>query len=212
MEKSVGTKSAHCECYSCQYVAYVGQLTGADISSRRRPLPSNSEKITFSLIRESKLSFSGKPGGSIEIGLAEILHQSDLQPGEGRPSIRCFVFTEAYRVPVTDIVLSLKVKGKDTCKLAMRITESSKNAFSDAVDHLQTLPVEPTAPITTAITNTTSAAGNTVTDLAQSDLAESLETVSETLLGTMAIIVKIGDDIAEVRAHCFNCHALLIAL
>lgn len=119
---------------------------------------------------------------------------------------------EAHDVPITDVILSLKVKGKDTCKLAMRITESSKNALSNAVNQLQTLPAEPTAPIKTAITDAMSSAGDAVTGLAQSDLVESLETVSETLLGTMAIIVKIGDGIAEVCAHYFYYRALLIAL
>ncbi|KZP33650.1 hypothetical protein FIBSPDRAFT_847578, partial [Athelia psychrophila] len=78
-----------------------------------------SEKITFSLIRDGRIlnKSANVSQGLLEINLAELLRLSNREPNE-------------------DIVLSLQLKGKETCKLAMRIIESSTTAVSTTMERL----------------------------------------------------------------------------
>lgn len=98
---------------------------------------------------------------------------------------------------ISDIVLSLQYKGKPTCKLAVRITERSTTALTSTMDRLAGLPETLVAPGPTKVTDAMGAAGDAVAALAQSDQSGSIET----LLGTIGVLVKIGDEIAKVRTH-----------
>lgn len=98
---------------------------------------------------------------------------------------------------ISDIVLPLKHEGKETCKLAVRITESTTTALSSTMDHLAGLSDKLTSPGPTSVTDAMSAAGDAVTSLAQSNLVGSLET----LLDKLGVLVKIGDEIAKVCTH-----------
>ncbi|KZP21272.1 hypothetical protein FIBSPDRAFT_1044227 [Athelia psychrophila] len=139
-----------------------------------------SDKITISLNRDHRIDIFNKSShasqGSLEISLAELQQASGLRPNE-------------------DVVLSLQYKGKETCKLAVRITESATTALSSTMDRLEGLSETLTAPGLTAVTGAMSAAGEAVTSLSQSDLVGSFQMLVEKL----GILVKIGDEIAKIH-------------
>ncbi|KZP21256.1 hypothetical protein FIBSPDRAFT_1044218 [Athelia psychrophila] len=141
-----------------------------------------SETITFSLNRGHRIDLLNKSSnvsqGLLEISLAELL-----------------VLQAFGRQPHEDVVLSLQYKGKETCKLAVRIVESSTTALSSTMDHLEVVSEALTAPAPTAVTDAMSAAGEAVTSLSQSDLVGSFEI----LVGKLGILVKIGDEIAKIH-------------
>ncbi|KZP17443.1 hypothetical protein FIBSPDRAFT_957250 [Athelia psychrophila] len=139
-----------------------------------------SDKITISLNRGRRIDLFNKSfnvsQGSLEISPAELLQASSLRLNE-------------------DIVLSLQYKGKTTCKLAVRIIESSTTALSSTIDRLKGLSETPTAPGPTAVMDTMSAAEEAVTALAQLDLVGSFVI----LVDKLGILVKIGDEIAKIH-------------
>ncbi|KZP17410.1 hypothetical protein FIBSPDRAFT_1046916 [Athelia psychrophila] len=141
-----------------------------------------SETITFSLNRGHRIDLLNKSSnvsqGLLEISLAELL-----------------VLQASGRQPHEDVVLSLQYKGKETCKLAVRIVESSTTALSNTMDRLEGVSETLTAPGPTAVTDAMSAAGEAVTSLSQSDLVGSFQMLVEKL----GILVKIGDEIAKIH-------------
>ncbi|KZP17415.1 hypothetical protein FIBSPDRAFT_934094 [Athelia psychrophila] len=139
-----------------------------------------SDKITISLNRDHRIDIFNKSShasqGSLEISPAELLQASSRRPNE-------------------DVVLSLQYKGKETCKLAVRITESATTALSSTMDRQEGLSKTLTAPGPTVVTDVMSAAGEVVISLSPSDLVGSFEM----LVSKLGILVKIGDEIAKIH-------------
>ncbi|KZP21263.1 hypothetical protein FIBSPDRAFT_931700 [Athelia psychrophila] len=139
-----------------------------------------SDKITFSLNRGHRIDIFNKSSnvsqGSLEISPAELLQASSRRPNE-------------------DVVLSLQYKGKETCKLAVRIIESSTTALNSTIYGLEGLPETLTAPGPTAVTDAMSDAGAALAALSQSDLVGSFKI----LVDKLGILVKIGDEVAKIH-------------
>ncbi|KZP30747.1 WD40 repeat-like protein [Athelia psychrophila] len=139
-----------------------------------------SEQIEFTLIRDHRIDLFNKSSkasqGSSKIKLAELLQASGRRPNE-------------------DTVLSLQENGKETCKLAVRIIESSATALSSTIERLEGLSETLTAPGSTAVTDAMSAAGDAVTALSHSDIVGSFEM----LVNKLGILVMIGDEIAKIH-------------
>ncbi|KZP21267.1 hypothetical protein FIBSPDRAFT_1044225 [Athelia psychrophila] len=139
-----------------------------------------SAKITITLNRGHRIDIFNKSSnvsqGSLEISPAELLQASSRRPNE-------------------DVVLSLQYKGKETCKLAVRITESATTALSSTIDSLEGLPETLTAPAPTAVTDAMSDAGAALAALSQSDLVGSFKI----LVDKLGLLVKIGDEVAKIH-------------
>ncbi|KAF7970098.1 hypothetical protein HWV62_24966 [Athelia sp. TMB] len=95
------------------------------------------------------------------------------------------------------MILSLQQKGKETCKLTVRIAASSTAAaLSSAMDPLPEISTQISEPgRTAAVADAISAAGDIVANIAQSDLVGSLTTLVENL----SIVVEIGDKVAKIH-------------
>ncbi|KZP25176.1 hypothetical protein FIBSPDRAFT_1041650 [Athelia psychrophila] len=132
------------------------------------PPSAGSTKVTFSLFRDTTL-----------IGRAEI----DLSGAPAKSN--------------EDAVLSLQHKDKETGKLTVRVAESSTTALSNVMDRLEDVTANLTAPAPalTAVADITSATGDAVTSIVQSDLVGSLTS----LLGSIDILLTLGDAIAKVH-------------
>ncbi|KZP23567.1 WD40 repeat-like protein, partial [Athelia psychrophila] len=151
---------------------------------------SSSAKITFSLFRDGRFKLSKKLVGKLEIELGELLEQCAHRPGE-------------------DISLSLEGKGKQTCKLTVRVKDPSTTAFTSAVEHLPEPNENTTAPRLTAAadaitsaakaipsaTDALTTAGNVVTSVVPPDLLGSFAS----LMKNLSIVVKLGDEIAKIH-------------
>ncbi|KZP25150.1 hypothetical protein FIBSPDRAFT_394252 [Athelia psychrophila] len=100
-------------------------------------------------------------------------------------------------VDFPDAVLSLQHKDKETGKLTVRVAESSTTALSNVMDRLEDVTANLTAPAPalTAVADITSATGDAVTSIVQSDLVGSLTS----LLGSIDILLTLGDAIAKVH-------------
>ncbi|KAF7968096.1 hypothetical protein HWV62_31995 [Athelia sp. TMB] len=142
---------------------------------------STSDKITFNLMRERSILSSGRhkaSEGSLEVTVAQLLEKSLCAPNE-------------------DVGLALLHKGKETCKLTLRIAASSTAAaLSSAMDPLAAISAQLLeSGQAVAVADAMDTAGVTLTAIAQSDLVASLTT----LVDNLAIVVKIGDEIAKIH-------------
>ncbi|KAF7970100.1 hypothetical protein HWV62_24970 [Athelia sp. TMB] len=165
---------------------------------------SPSENITLSLIRDHRINLFNKPSkatkASVVIKLADLLEQSGSVPHKA-----------------TDF--ALKYKGEEACKLTLRISASSPPTthsssttaassppavvlnsttvtLSSAMDTLAKAPAQLSeSERTVVVANAMAAAGDTITDLAQSGLVDALTK----LVNNLDFVVKLGDEIAKIH-------------
>ncbi|KAF7970202.1 hypothetical protein HWV62_24790 [Athelia sp. TMB] len=136
-------------------------------------------KITISLFRNARLKRAKVLVGRQEIELNELLAKRDRTSSEDVP----------------DLVLSLQQKNRDNCKVTMRVVESTATPLDSAMDRLAEVPAASAPPALAAAADAISSAGEVVAGLAQSDLVGSLASLVE----SMSIMVKIGDEIAKIH-------------
>lgn len=94
--------------------------------SREHSTFATSEHITFDLFRERRFTKPNKPlqsEGSVDITLAELLAKADRRPNEGKVVESICDWVEADLVDAAYVTLPLKLKGKETCKLKIRIID-----------------------------------------------------------------------------------------
>ncbi|KAF7980717.1 hypothetical protein HWV62_37189 [Athelia sp. TMB] len=136
-------------------------------------------KLTISLFRNARLKRAKVLVGQQEIELNELLAKHDRTSSEDVP----------------DLVLSLQQKNRDNCKVTMRVVESTATPLDSAMDRLAEVPAASVPPALAAAADAISSAGEVVAGLAQSDLVGSLASLVE----SMSIMVKIGDEIAKLH-------------
>ncbi|KAF7978013.1 hypothetical protein HWV62_1877 [Athelia sp. TMB] len=134
----------------------------------------DSAKITFSLFRDSRLRPSKLLVGQLEIKLAALLELSARRGGE-------------------ELSLSLERKKQGTGELMVRIQDASTSALASAMGHLPGALEDLPGSRTRAAADVISAADTAV----NSSLVGSFTSLME----TMNIVIKIGDEIAKA---CFK--------